>query len=82
MAIATDFTACETCGTRVLLVRHTPPLNYAPDPAGKVAVSFTHPRQARFLARGEEPGALEHRHSVHDCTASETPPDPTPGRNT
>jgi hypothetical protein len=69
MAIATDYRECDrpNCHTRVLLARGVPALNWTPDPAGTVAVTFTHPRAARFLARGEEPGALEHRHSVHEC---------------
>lgn len=75
MAIATDYRECGTCHTRVLLAPGVPPLNYARDPAGQVAVTFTHPRQARFLARGEEPGSLEHAHSVHVCSSTA---DPTP----
>jgi hypothetical protein len=67
MAIATDYRECGDCRTRILLAPGVPPLNWARDPAGNVAVTFTHPRQARFLARGEEPGALEHRHAVHEC---------------
>jgi hypothetical protein len=73
MAIATSFRDCETCHTRLLILKGVPPLNYAPDPAGKVAVSFTNPRTARFLARGEQPGALEHRHAVHECGAVAEP---------
>ncbi len=67
MAIATGYRECKDCHTRILLAPGVPALNYARDPAGQVAVTFTHPRAARFLGRGEEPGALEHRHSVHHC---------------
>jgi uracil-DNA glycosylase len=67
MTLATEYRACETCHTRVLLAPGVPALNWAQDPAGQVAVTFTHPRAARFLAKGEEPGALEHRHSEHRC---------------
>jgi hypothetical protein len=60
---------CESCHTRILIFRGTPNLNYWPDPAGRVAVSIDDPPRARFLAHGEEPGPLEHRHSVHQCGA-------------
>lgn len=71
MAIATDYRECPEpgCRTRILLAPGVPALNWAQDPAGQVAVTFTHPRTARFLARGEEPGWDEHRHSVHQCGA-------------
>lgn len=75
MTIASNFRACETCGTRILLLRDLPPLNYFPDPAGTVAVSFANPRAARFLAKDEEPGPLEHRHSVHECGDVAAPED-------
>jgi len=69
MAIATDYRECDRCHTRILLFHARPPLNYWPDEAGTVAVSIDNPRRARFLGRGEEPGPLEHRHSVHQCGA-------------
>lgn len=59
--------AYEACGARLLIVARIPPLNYMPDPAGKVAVSIDDPRRGRFLAEGEQPGPLEHAYSVHDC---------------
>jgi hypothetical protein len=65
----TSYQACDDCGARILIVRGVPVLNHGRDPAGGVAVTFTHPRAARFLARGEEPGWDEHRHSVHQCGA-------------
>jgi len=71
MAIATDYRECgeKGCHARVLLAPGVPALNWAQDPAGQVAVTFTHPRAARWLGPGEEPGRLEHRHSVHQCGA-------------
>jgi hypothetical protein len=72
VTLATDYRECPNphCRTRILPpLRHFPPLNYARDPAGQVAVTFTHPRTARWLSPGEEPGPLEHRPSQHDCAA-------------
>jgi hypothetical protein len=69
MTSATTFRQCEDCHTRILTIKGVPPLNWWPDPAGQVAVSIANPRAARFLGRGEEPGALEKRHSVHTCGA-------------
>lgn len=73
MTIATTFRECEDCHTRLLILAHVPPLNWWPDPAGKVAVSIADPRTARFLAHDEEPGALEKRHSEHRCSDVEQP---------
>lgn len=73
MTLATDYTDCPACHTRTLLARGVPPLNHGQDPAGKVAVTFTHPRAARWLARGEDAGPLEHRHSVHECGQVDLP---------
>ena len=73
MTIATSFRQCGACHTRLLILAHTPPLNYWPDPAGQVAVSIASPRIARFLGRGEEPGGLEKRHAVHECGAVAEP---------
>lgn len=67
MTLATDYRECAACCTRILLAPGVPALNWAQDPLGNVAVTFTHPRAARWLAPGEEPGTLEHRHSKHDC---------------
>lgn len=58
---------CQWCGTRLLVVRGVPALNYGEDPAGRVAVSIDDPKRGRFLAKAEAPGPLEHRHSVHEC---------------
>lgn len=58
---------CQTCGTRILLIRECPPLNWRPDPQGGVAVTISSPRTGRFLGRGDAPGALEHAYSVHRC---------------
>jgi hypothetical protein len=63
----TDLVSCEHCGTRLLIVRDVPALDYGPDPAGRVAVSIDDPRRGRFLAHGEAPGRLEHAHGVHAC---------------
>lgn len=65
--MTSGYQACGGCGARVLRLRGMPQLNYTPDPAGMVAVSFTTPRTARWLAHGEEPTSLEHRHSKHEC---------------
>lgn len=71
MTLATDAKFCDGCGTRIITAagadQKMPALNWGQDPAGKVAVTFTHPRTARWLARGEDAGPLEHRHSVHEC---------------
>jgi hypothetical protein len=66
---ATTFRQCEDCHTRILTLKGVPALNWWPDPAGTVAVSVDDPRRARFLARDEEPGALEKPHRVHECGA-------------
>lgn len=67
----TGYRECGDCHQRLLLVRDIPPLNWARDPAGDVAVTITDPRQGRFLAAGENAGPLEHRHSVHTCTGTQ-----------
>jgi hypothetical protein len=73
----TTRTDCEHCGTRLLIIRsipRIPRLNWGQDPAGQVAVTIDDPRRGRFLAKGEQPGPLEHRHGVHRCEGPATSP--------
>lgn len=67
----TDYRACGTCSTRIRVVSGIPALNWGQDPAGRVAVTFTHPIKGRFLARDEQPTAFEHTYSVHTCNQSQ-----------
>lgn len=61
---------CPGCHVRLLIIRGVPPLNWAPDPLGTVAVSIPDPRRGRFLGRDEQPGPLEHRYGLHIDTCT------------
>lgn len=69
MSRRTTYRACNHCGTRLLIIRGVPALNYQPDPTGPVAVTINDPRRGRFLAKNETPDQLEQRYGVHDCGA-------------
>ena len=71
VSVRTDRTDCA-CGTRVILAKSVPPLNYHPDPAGTVAAEHTVSGawRARFLATGEQPVIPEKRYAIHRCEAA------------
>lgn len=70
--LKSSYRDCRQCHARLLLLRGVPALNWAPDPQGLVAVTITDPRTGRFLACGEQPGPLEKRYAVHECTTEKT----------
>jgi hypothetical protein len=72
--MAKGIRTCPHCGTRLLIVRGVPALNWGRDPAGRVAVTIHDPVRGRFLAKGEQPGPLEHAYSVHKCDGQQARP--------